>query len=55
MGSDARDMWEQLTLIEKRTVIKTLLSVKVNKAKFGNNYRFDSRDIEIEWLVGDDI
>lgn len=55
MGPDTRDKWEQFSLIEKRTVIRTLLFVKVNKAKFGNNYRFDSRDIEIEWLVGDDI
>jgi len=48
-GDAVRDRWEQLSLIEKRTIIKSLLTVKVNPAKFGNNYRFDSRDIEITW------
>jgi hypothetical protein len=25
------------------------MTVKVNPAKFGNNFRFDSRDIDITW------
>jgi hypothetical protein len=48
-GDDVWDKWEHLSLIEKRTIIKSLMTVKVNPAKFGNNFRFDSRDIDITW------
>ena len=48
-GSDAREKWEALPAKDRRTVVQSLLDVKILKARKGNTRRFDPEDIEVTW------
>ena len=48
-GSEAREKWEALPVKDRRTVVQSLLDVKILKARKGNTRRFDPEDIEVTW------
>ena len=48
-GPDAREKWEALSVKDRRTVVQSLLDVKILKARKGNTRRFDPEDIEVTW------
>lgn len=50
MLADPATVWEQLHIIEKREVIRTLMRIKVHKTRRGERYLNPER-IEIQWRV----
>ncbi|AGB21692.1 site-specific recombinase, DNA invertase Pin [Mycobacterium sp. JS623] len=49
-GPDARQTWARdFTIIDRRTVVASLLDIKIKKVHHGNTQRFDPRDIDVIW------
>jgi site-specific DNA recombinase len=55
IGPDARDKWKAFTVKDRRTVVASLLNVKINKVFHGNTQRFDPLDVEVTWKIGQPI
>jgi site-specific DNA recombinase len=52
-GADVREKWEALSTKDRRTVVQSLLDVKILRARRGNTRRFDPEDIEVTWRTPD--
>jgi site-specific DNA recombinase len=48
-GPDARATWEMFTVTDRRSVVRSLLDIKILKVTVGSTRRFDPLDIAIEW------
>ena len=49
VGPNARERWEAFTVKDRRTVVQSLLTVRILKATHGNKRRFDPLDLDIRW------
>jgi site-specific DNA recombinase len=48
-GPDAGQKWARFTMVERRTIVRALLEVKILRAVKGNTRRFDPLDVDISW------
>ena len=49
VGPDAREKWKAFTIVDKRTVVRSLLNVTIKKIEHGTTRRFDPKDVDITW------
>ena len=49
LGDGARTTWERLDLTERRRIIRSLVTVTINRSTVGTR-RFNPADIDIDWL-----
>jgi site-specific DNA recombinase len=48
-GPGARQRWEDFNVVDRRTVVRSLLNIRIKKIVHGNNVRFNPLDIDITW------